>query len=413
MRLDLETALLDTVSALCPLPDMDLSNRITGLTGGGSDGWDVFRRAREMASRGIPVVDLTIGEHDQGTAREILDAMHRSACSGHTGYAAVPGTSALRDAIAARTAERTGIKTTRDNVVVTPGGQAALFAAHAAVCDPGDVALFIDPYYATYPGTIRGVGAVPRAIPARPENGFQPCPSDIIAAACGARSLLINTPNNPTGIVYDGGTLSGIAQACHEHGIWLISDEVYDTQIWQGEHLSPRTLPGMQDRTLVIGSMSKSHAMTGSRVGWIIGPEPAITHLINLSTHTTYGVPGFIQDAATFALQQGRLMEESVAAPLRLRRGTAMRMLRDSNSIRMVPSCGAMYVMLSIRSTGLSGARFADLLLDAERIAVMPGESFGEAAAGHLRVALTVCEKVLEDAFSRIERFAKQAASAT
>ena len=391
---------------------MILSKRIAGLTGGGSDGWDVYRRSRQMIHNGIPVVDLTIGEHDQGTQRHILDEMHRSACSGHTGYAEVPGTPALRDAIAALATKRTGLVTTRDNVVVTSGAQAALFAAHAAVCDHGDSALMIDPYYATYPGTIRGVGAVPRFVRAHSDNGFQPRPSDIAEAADGVRSLLINTPNNPTGVVYGESTLSGIADVCQSHDIWLISDEVYDTQVWQGEHISPRSLPGMRERTLVIGSMSKSYAMTGSRVGWIIGPEPAIEHLINLCTHTTYGVPGFIQDAAMFALRKGRALEEAVAAPFRRRQATAMRLLRASNSLRTVPSCGAMYIMLDIRGTGMSGAEFAERLLHAERIAVMPGESFGEAAAGHLRVALTTEDAALMDALSRIEKFAAHASAA-
>ncbi len=392
---------------------MNLSNRIIGLTGGGSDGWDVFRRARDMIRDGIPVVELTIGEHNEGTSRQILNQMHLSACSGNTGYASVPGTTSLRDTIATRAMERTGVRTTRENVVVTPGGQAALFAAHAAACDPGDVALFIDPYYATYPGTIRGVGAVPRAILAKPENGFQPNAADIAAATDNARSLLVNTPNNPTGAVYSEDTLSGIAGICRDHDLWLISDEVYDSQVWQGRHFSPRTLPGMQDRTLVVGSMSKSHAMTGSRVGWIIGPESAIEHLINLSTHTTYGVPGFIQDAAMFALRQGGTIEESIAATFRNRHAMAMRLFRGSNAVHAVPGGGAMYVMLDIRRTGMSGTEFAEALLDVERIAVMPGESFGQAAAGHLRVALTVADDTLEDALARIERFAARIASTT
>ena len=139
---------------------MKLSNRIEGLTGGGSDGWDIYRKSRAMVADGLDVVELTIGEHDRRTEPEILEAMHASALGGHTGYAALPGTDSLRDTVAARVAARTGVPTTRDNVVIVPGGQAGLFAAHVAACDPGDTALFIDPYYATYPGTIRGTGAI-------------------------------------------------------------------------------------------------------------------------------------------------------------------------------------------------------------------------------------------------------------
>ena len=181
---------------------MKLSQRITGLTGGGSDGWDLFNKARRLIADGVPVTELTIGEHDIRTAAPILQEMHRAAMEGHTGYAAIPGTPELRDTIARRVSERTGIATTRHNVMITPGGQAALFAAHLAVCDPGDTALYIDPFYATYPGTIRGVSALPRTIKARAEDAFQPRAGDLAAAAPDARSLLINTPNKPTGVVY-------------------------------------------------------------------------------------------------------------------------------------------------------------------------------------------------------------------
>ncbi|WP_109311827.1 pyridoxal phosphate-dependent aminotransferase [Ruegeria sp. AU67] len=369
---------------------MKLSQRITHLTGGGSDGWDVFYRARRMISEGHVITELTIGEHDIRTHPTILDAMDLSARQGNTGYAVVPGSDLLRDTVAARIQARTGQKTSRNNVLITPGGQSALFAAHVAVCDPSDVGLYLDPYYATYPGTIRGAGATARAIQTTAEDAFQPRAQQIDAAADGAVSLLINSPNNPTGVVYSRETLNGIADVCRDRDLWLISDEVYDTQVWEGEHISPRTLPGMAERTLVVGSMSKSHAMTGSRCGWVVGPEEVIAHLINLATHTTYGVPGFIQDAASFALSAGHDLEEEIAAPFRRRRALAVEILATQNTIGLVPAQGAMYLMLDIRAAGLSGEAFANALLDTHAIAVMPGESFGTAAAGHVRVAMTI-----------------------
>ncbi|NBD31322.1 MAG: aminotransferase class I/II-fold pyridoxal phosphate-dependent enzyme [Alphaproteobacteria bacterium] len=383
-----------------------LSTRITNLTPGGSDGWEVFYRARQMAESGADVIELTIGEHDIRTAPDILAAMDDAARAGHTGYAAVPGTQALRDTVAARIAARTGAPTTRDNILVTPGGQAALYAAHHAVCDEGDQALFIDPYYTTYPGTIRGVGAQPVPVLSRPEHAFQPQRADIEAAADGATSLLVNTPNNPTGAVYSRATLEGIAAACDAHDLWLISDEVYDTQVWDGAHLSPRALPGMAERTLVVGSMSKSHAMTGSRVGWVCGPEVVIDHMLNLATHTTYGVPGYIQDAAVFALNQGKDAEERVAAPFRRRRTIAHDLLARQEVVRAAPAQGAMYVMLDIRATGLGGVDFANRLLDEAGIAVMPGDSFGAGGAGHVRVAMTVADTAFEAAMTRLLDFA-------
>ena len=390
---------------------MQLSRRITGLTAGGSDGWDVYYRAKDMLAAGEPVIQLTIGEHDIGTDRKIIDAMHAAALEGHVGYSMFNGNLNLREAVAARVATRTGVPTTPENVLVVPGGQAGLFAAHHAACDEGDTALYIDPYYATYPGTIRGVGAKAQPVFARPDRNFQPDPAEITAVAPGAKSLLINTPNNPSGVIYTRETMEGIAGACQDHDLWLISDEVYESMIWQGEHISPRTLPGMAERTLVVGSMSKSHAMTGSRIGWIVGPEEAIEHLGNLSTHTTYGVAGFVQEAATFALGMGEAFETEVSDPFRRRRDLVIDMLEGQTAVRAIPADGGMFVMLDIRATGLSGEEFADRLLTEHLVGVMPGESFGQAAAGHIRVALTVDDDRLAGAIGLLIELATELAA--
>lgn len=386
---------------------MQLARRIAHITQGRADGWAVYYRARAMAEAGEPVVNLTIGEHDIRTDPAILKAMHASAMAGNTGYAFGPGKRVLREAIAARAVALTGVPTSWRNVVVTPGGQAALFAAHMALLDAGDRALFCDPYYATYPGTIRATGAVAVPVPTRPEADFHPEPAAISARAEGARTLLINTPNNPTGSVYSRATLEGIADAARAHDLWVISDEVYDSQVWHGAHLSMRALPGMAGRTVVIGSMSKGHAMTGSRLGWLIAPEEVAEAVTVLATSTTYGVPAYIQDAALFALRQGPDFEAGIAAPFRRRREIAMTALSGSNGLRMVAPKGAMYLMLDIRATGLSGEAFAEALLAEERIAVMPGESFGAAAAGHVRVAMTVDDAAFAEAIARLAAFAE------
>ncbi len=389
---------------------MKLSKRITGLVGKAGDGWGLFLKAREMMAAGKDVTELTIGEHDIGTAPEILAAMDRAAQGGHTGYAMVPGIDALRDKVAARIQAQSGVACGRDNVLIVPGGQSGLFTTHMAVCDPGDRALFIDPYYATYPGTIRAASAIPVPVQAKAADQFQPDMATLDAAAEGAKSLLINTPNNPTGVIYSRDTLAGIADICRDRDMWLISDEVYDTQVWDGEHISPRALPDMAAHTLVIGSMSKSHAMTGSRIGWVIGPDEVIGHMINLATNTTYGVAGFVQMAALFALDQGDALEERIAAPFRRRRDAALRLIATQNVVQIVPAQGAMYLMLDIRATGMSGEDFALALLEQEKIAVMPGESFGQAAAGHVRIAMTVEDARFTAALQRVIGFAQSLA---
>jgi arginine:pyruvate transaminase len=395
---------------------MEISERLARLLPGGpggDDGWGVYYRARALAEAGTPVTMLTIGEHDVPTDRAILDAMDRAARAGATGYAPVPGLPALRDAVAARVAARTGVPTARENVLITPGGQAALFAAHLAALAPGQAGLFVSPHYATYPGTVRGAGGRDVAVPASAESGFLPDAAAIRAAASahGAGSLLINTPNNPTGRVYPRAVLEDLARACRETGLWLISDEVYESQVWQGQHVSPRALPGMAEHVLVVGSMSKSHAMTGSRLGWIVGPERAVAALADLATHTTYGVPGFIQEAALWALTDGgAALEAQVAEPFRRRRALVESALGPSPTLVVLPMEGGMYAFVDVRATGLTGTAFAEALLEAERIAVMPGESFGAAASGHVRIALTAADPALSDALGRLRAFAEAAA---
>lgn len=394
---------------------MNLSHRITSINGGGSDGWDLYRRARAMAEAGEPVIELTIGEHDIRTAAPILQEMHKAAQAGHTGYSAIQGTARLREHVANRIAARTGVATTPDNILITAGGQAGLYSAHAAVLDPGDAALYIDPYYATYPGTIRAAGGTPVSVPALASDGFQPRGTAIqnaAASAPSARALLINSPNNPTGAVYTADTITEIAQACRACGLWLISDEVYDTQIWEGAHISPRQIEGMAPHCMIVGSLSKSHAMTGSRVGWVCAPEDAIEAMTDLVTNTTYGLPGYIQDAAVFALSQGEAFEAEIAAPFARRRKITERLLNGQNIVKAAPMQGAMYAFLDIRATGMSGEAFGEALLNETGVAVMPGESFGAAAAGHVRVAMTVDDAAFEAALGHLLSFAARCTAA-
>ncbi|MCA0918775.1 pyridoxal phosphate-dependent aminotransferase [Pseudooceanicola nanhaiensis] len=388
---------------------MQIGPRIPRIKAAGSDGWEIVYRARALVAAGEHVLNLTIGEPDRTTDPRVLTAMHEAAMGGLTGYTFGPGLPELRRAIAARVTERTGVATRPESVIVTPGGQAALFAAHMVLLSQGDTGLYITPHYPTYPTTILATGAEAVSVAASAEAGFQPKAEAILEAQArtGARSLLINTPNNPTGVVYTPETVAGIADACREANLWLISDEVYDTQIWEGAHHTPRALPGMEERTVVIGSMSKSHAMTGSRLGWIVAPDEVVEAATVLATNTTYGVVPYIQKGALAALELGPDFEEEIAAPFRRRRALVQAAVAGSDKVSTAPAAGAMYVMLDIRETGISGEAFARRLIEEERIAVMPGESFGAAAAGHLRVALTLPDADLSEAVTRIVAFAE------
>ena len=390
------------------LSPMELSRRIRAVVGGADDCWSLYYRARAMKAAGEPVVMLTIGDHDIKTDASILDAMKAGMDAGNLGYSSVMGSDALRDAIARRVTARTAAGAARENVIVTPGGQAALFASLTAVLDPAQSCIVLDPFYATFVQTVRAAAGRAILVETPADQGFQPDVAAIERALeTDTRAILINSPNNPTGAVYDLDRLEALADLCRRRGLWLISDELYEAQVHDGVHLSPRDLAGMADRCLVVGSLSKSHAMTGSRLGWVIGPAEVIERLGDLATTTNYGIPGFIQDAGIHALTEADAIEAEIAARYRRRGQAALAAIGNGPGLRAVPPRGGMFLMLDIRETGLSGGEFAIRLLDAERIAVMPGESFGHAAAGHLRIALTVPEAELRDALGRIAEFAR------
>jgi len=327
---------------------MKISNRVSNINGENvsDDGWSVLYKARDMMDAGVSITNLSIGDHDTDTPGFVLDGMESSARSGNTRYAPIPGTDALRSAIAERVQAATNTPTGWENVFVTTGGQGALFAGMMATTDPGQNVAIVDPYYTTYPATVRAASCTPRVISTYPENRFQPTKEDLQIGCKDASALLINTPNNPTGTVYTPETLENIRQTVLQNDLWLLSDEVYDTQTHGTTHISPRSLPDMAERTLTIGSFSKSHIMTGFRIGWLVAPEELITGLTHLTNATTYGVAGFIQDAALIALTKGYSTEVETAALYTRRRDRALKALEGSNAIKISPPDGAMYVML-------------------------------------------------------------------
>ena len=385
----------------------DLSRRIRHIVSGGDDGWGLHYAAHDMRMAGHDVLMLSVGDHDIKTDAAILDAMDASARAGQLGYTAVSGLPKLRQAIADRTTRLTKTPATFDNVAISPGGQGAIFSAMSAALDPGDACIILDPYYATFAITVRACAGEPIVVPTRADQGFQPDAALIEAAITPrTRAILVNSPNNPSGAVYTRDRLEAIAALAVKHDLWVISDELYDSQVHDGDHISLRDLPGMADRTIVIGSMPKAYAMTGSRVGWVIAPTTAAACIIDQAGATTYGLPGFIQQAAIFALNECQHLESEIATRYRRRRDICLDALQGTQKLSIIPPDGGMYVMLNVRATGMTGLEFGHRLLADEKISVMPGESFGEAAAGHIRVAMTVADDALGDAVGRIAALA-------
>ena len=348
---------------------------------------------------------LSVGDHDFDTPCETVEACVTAVQVRPSSLHAASRHPRLREAMAQ---DLDALHRRRDEaaeVIATPGGQLALYAAVQGALDRGDHAIVVAPYYATYPGTFRAAEADFTVVEAEAEDGFQPRAEAIEAALKpNTRAILINTPNNPTGAVYSRESLEAIAEICVEHDLWLLSDEVYWT-LGGGHHVSPRALPGMAERTLVINSMSKSHGMTGWRIGWLTGPESMISA-------AGQPQPGHHLRPHRFRLSRRRPRRWRTTTAsgdrrhLRGRRKVFLDAVRGLNDITVRGSEGGMYVMLDISAVEPDDEKFAWAFLDAEKVGVMPGSSFGDAAAGHIRISLCQPDDVLHEAATRLRRFA-------
>jgi arginine:pyruvate transaminase len=243
----------------------------------------------------------------------------------------------------------------------------------------------------------------------RSENGFRVLPEDVAARITPrTRALALNSPHNPSGASLPRSTWQALAELCIAHDLWLISDEVYSELLFDSEHVSPASLPGMAERTATLNSLSKSHAMTGWRVGWVVAPPSLAAHLENLALCMLYGSPDFVQDAAVVALESDLPELDAMREAYRQRRDLVCEHLADCPGVRALKPDGGMFVMLDIRETELSAQAFADRLLDRHGVSVLAGEAFGPSAAGHIRLGLVVGPEPLRDACQRIARCAQE-----
>jgi arginine:pyruvate transaminase len=392
---------------------MRFSPLVDRVAGKGAAAWDVHIEASRRRAAGEDIIFLTVGDPDQPPPAAIIDATVAALQRGHTGYAAILGYPELRAAIAARVARRSGQPCAASNIAVVPGAQGGLYCAVQCLAGPGDEIIVCEPLYATYEAVIGASGACMVAVPLRPETGFHP-DLDALAAAVTprTRAIWINSPHNPTGAVFTPAEITAIAGLCRRHDLWLLSDEVYEDLAFARPHVSAWSLPDMADRTVVVSSLSKSHAVPAFRFGWLVGPPALTRHLFNLLLCMTYGSPAFIQDGALAALTEELPEPAALHAEYRARAGLLSGMLAQAPLCRVVPPEGGMFVLLDARDSGLGSAAFARLLLEREGVAVLPCDGFGASAAGYLRIALSAPEKRLREAGERIVRFARGLAAA-
>ncbi|WP_454840508.1 pyridoxal phosphate-dependent aminotransferase [Pseudomonas hormoni] len=373
------------------------------IAGDGAAAWQIHYRALELREQGVDVLLLSVGDPDFDTPRPIVQACIDSLLAGDTHYAEVRGSRGLRDSIVSRHRRRSGQTVDVDEVIVMPGAQCGVYSVVQCLLDPGDEVIVAEPMYVTYEGVFGACGARVVPVPVRPENGFRVDPADVAALITPkTRAMLLNSPNNPSGASLPLMLWQELASLCVRHNLWLISDEVYSDLLYEGEHISPASLPGMAERTATIDSLSKSHAMSGWRVGWVIGPKTLIDHLEHLSLCMLFGIPDFVQNAAQVALD-GNLPEVAMMREeYRQRRDLVCASLSACPGLRAVRPDGGMFVMVDVRQTGLTAQHFAERLLEGYGVSVLAGEAFGPSAAGHIRIGLVVDRQKLADACRRI-----------
>ena len=389
-----------------------IQERVGGM---GDAAWEIHRRAVTRAAAGEPIIVLSVGEDRTAvTHPALVEVAKQGLDAGHHHYAPMTGSDAMKAAIARHHEKLTGQKVDPAACCLFSGAQNALFSVLMCLLDPGDEILVPEPYYATYPGVTQASGATMVAVKTDPESDFVLDPKRLADAVTSkTKAILINSPNNPTGASYPRGVMEAVAAICQQHDLWLISDEVYVDFIYDGDHCAPGALPGMAERTVTIGSLSKSHRMSGWRIGWAVS-NPALSDLLNdLACCMLYGSAPFIQDAALAALSEPPLpgVEEDRAemlAAYHRKRDLVMRMLGNTPGLVLRRPSAGMFVMVDIRPTGLSDFDFAAKLLDDEMVGVMTGSAFGPSAVGHLRLGLVAEEDMLAEACTRIDRFTRK-----
>lgn len=387
-------------------PASRFAARTCAIATRGSTAWAVSDRAAAMAASGADVIQLTVGDVDRDTPAHVVEAARRSLESGRTHYTPIVGEMALRGAIAERATRRYGRLTTADQVVVFPGAQCALFSAMQCLAGPGDEVLLLEPIYATYEAVVGATGATPVAVSVRRGDHFA-LDVDGLERAFSPRTrvVLLNTPNNPSGFVLDAADVTRLAGLCERRGAWLVSDEVYAELAFDKPHVSPASVAALTDRLVVVDSLSKSHAMTGWRVGWAIGPRDLAQHLGALAQAELFGSPPFVQDAAVAALTGPQEICSTLRVMYRQRRDALLDGLSSCATLKPFRPEGGMFVLVDIGRTGLSANEFADRLLGEAAVAVVPGHAFGESVADCVRFGLTQPVERLREACDRITRW--------
>ncbi|WP_273654784.1 pyridoxal phosphate-dependent aminotransferase [Cellulomonas fimi] len=380
----------------------------------------VDAKAKALKAAGRPVVGFGAGEPDFPTPAYIVDAAVAAAQDpANHRYTPAAGLPALREAIAAKTLRDSGYEVSPAEVLVTNGGKQAVYQSFAALLDPGDEVLLPAPYWTTYPEAIRLAGGVPVEVFAGVDQGYLVTVEQLEAARTPrTKVLLFNSPSNPTGAVYSPEQTAEIGRWALEHGVWVVTDEIYEHLTYDHAVFTPivRVVPELADTCVVLNGVAKTYAMTGWRVGWMIGPRDVIAAATNLQSHLTSNVANVSQRAAITALTGDLAAVEEMRTAFDRRRRTIVEMLGAIDGVEVPAPQGAFYAYPSVEGllgctirgvTPRTSAELASLILDEVEVAVVPGEAFGP--SGFLRLSYALADADLVEGVSRIQRLLGEA----
>ena len=379
---------------------MSLAARMDRL--GTETAFEAAARARALEATGRSVVHLELGEPDFDTPTNIRDAAKRAFDRGATHYTPSPGIPELREAIAADATARKRFEVRPDRVVVVPGGKPVMFFAILALVDEGDEVVYPDPGFPIYESMANFVGGKAVPCPIRQENGFRLDPDELASLVTPrTRLVILNSPANPTGGVSTRNDLERIAAVARDHDLTVLADEIYGRTLYDGEHVSIASLPGMAERTIVLDGFSKTYAMTGWRLGYAIVPDPLVTPFSRLIVNSVSCTNAATQWAGVEALTGPQDAVDAMVAEFKARRDLIVDGLNAIPGITCLRPAGAFYVFPDISATGLTGAELADRLLNEGGVSALAGTAFGRVGQYHLRFSYATSRENIAEAMRR------------
>ncbi|MED3622560.1 aminotransferase [Neobacillus thermocopriae] len=366
-----------------------------------------IRKFFDLAASMEGVISLGVGEPDFITPWGTREAAILSLEQGYTSYTANAGLLELREEISKYLSTRFGVQYDPTNqIIVTIGASQALDLAFRAILNQGDEVLIVEPTFVSYAPLVSIAGGKPVAISTSPENGFKVTPEQLEAAITErTKAILLCSPNNPTGSMLNKSELEAIAAVIEKHDLIVLSDEIYSELVYEDEpYTSFAAVKGMYERTILINGFSKGFAMTGWRLGFLAAPSELVSVMLKIFQYTTMCAPHMMQHGAIEALRNGYHEVETMRASYRRRRNYMVQTLNEMGLDCHMPG-GAFYVFPSIKSTGLGSEQFAEELLMQEKVAVVPGNVFGESGEGYIRCSYATSMQQLQEAMKRIQRF--------